>query len=255
MARSTNETSSDETIVQGSATRGPQLTRIQLAGDPHRWADAGFDVGAGGAITVGSTVVVPDGAERGPVRLGFEPTPGTDDLDGIGIVSVPGASTDRAATSTIIDPATITEAPPASGSSDGHRNCIVSIDHVVIATDDGERTIASFEKAGFPARRTIVTERFGTPLLQTFLWAGDVMFEVIGPPEPVPVAATTPEARLFGITFVTSDMDRTVGLLGEMIGEPKPAVQPNRMIATLRTRELGIRTRIAIMTPHVAGGD
>jgi hypothetical protein len=46
------------------------------------------------------------------------------------------------------------------------------------------------------------------------------------------------------------DLDRAAGMLGDRLKEPKQAVQPGRRIATLRSREAGLTTPVALMTPR-----
>jgi hypothetical protein len=43
-------------------------------------------------------------------------------------------------------------------------------------------------------------------------------------------------------------LERTAATLGDLLGEPRPAVQPGRRIATLR-REAGLGPAVAFMTP------
>lgn len=228
------------------------MSHLWLAGAPEPWHDCGFRVDPNGAITVGRTTLIPDGSHSGSLRWAFDPTTGREDIDGIAVVAPPASELARSG-----DRSPSGDPTGTRGATGGvtHPNGIMSIDHVVIATDDCSRTTAAFEDAGFPVRRTITTERFGVPLLQRFFWAGDVLVELIGPPDPTSDPATAGRsghrAKLFGITFVTADMEHTVSALGPMIGPPAPAVQPDRSIATLRTREIGIRTRVAVMTRHV----
>ena len=68
--------------------------------------------------------------------------------------------------------------------------------------------------------------------------------------EVVAVTADRP-ARLWGLTHVAPELEVAVELLGELAGTPKDAVQPGRRITTLRTRELGMSVRTALITPHV----
>jgi hypothetical protein len=56
-------------------------------------------------------------------------------------------------------------------------------------------------------------------------------------------------ARLWGISFLVEDMEQTASTLGDLLGTPREAVQPGRMIATLRP-EAGLGPAIAFMTPE-----
>jgi hypothetical protein len=54
-------------------------------------------------------------------------------------------------------------------------------------------------------------------------------------------------SRLWGLALRTADMDVTAAALGDRLGEPRPAVQEGRTIATLK-REAGSSVPIAFMT-------
>jgi hypothetical protein len=60
--------------------------------------------------------------------------------------------------------------PYGSPSGDEHPNGVVALDHIVVATDDLERTTAALQAAGFELRR--VRER----ARQSFLVAGPCLF-------------------------------------------------------------------------------
>ena len=67
------------------------------------------------------------------------------------------------------------------------------------------RTTAAFEAAGLPARRTRLTDTYGSPLLQTFFRAGEVIIELIGPQE----AAGDGPTAFFGLAHTVADLDAT----------------------------------------------
>ncbi len=84
---------------------------------------------------------------------------------------------------------------------------------------------------------------------QAFFRMGEVILEVVQAPEGSRVAADPDgPARLWGLAFGVESMDATAAALGPLLGEPRPAVQPGRTIATLR-REAGLGPAIAFMTP------
>ena len=185
-----------------------------------------------GAVHLGSTAIRATG--RGGSFLGWAfdgPAPsGPDrsgDLDGLPLVDADGPG----------------------GAAGAHPNGIVSIDHVVVRTGDCERTIAAFEQAGFEVRGGRSTTSYGSPMRQTFFWAGDVILELVGPDAGEPT--TDEAASIFGLALVAADLDRTAETLGDLLGSPKPAVQAGRRIAGLRHRQAGISLPIAVMSPHV----
>ena len=128
-----------------------------------------------------------------------------------------------------------------------HPNGSTLIDHIVVASPDINRTRDALEEAGFEARRVRDTESYGSAMQQVFFRAGEVIVELVGPPEPDAARADRP-AGFFGLAVSVRDLDATKALLGDKLGEPKDAVQPGRRIATLRNKELGITTAIAFMS-------
>ncbi|MGZ0218146.1 MAG: hypothetical protein ACKVIY_03890 [Acidimicrobiales bacterium] len=60
------------------------------------------------------------------------------------------------------------------------------------------------------------------------------------------------EAALWGLALTCDDLDRAKDTLGDVLSDPKTAVQPGRRIATLRTRDLDISAPIALLSPHPA---
>ena len=218
-------------------TTNGQLTSVTLGDPPQAWTDAGFHVGHGDLVTLGSTVVQLTGS-----GAGFEGW----SLDGVegpldGLPHLPYARNDADA--------------HGNGDAGGgaHRtanpNGISRIDHVVVRTGDCERTIAAFSDAGFEVRGGRSTTSYGAPMRQTFFWAGDVILELVGPDEGEPT--TDEPTSIFGLALVAEDLDATAASLGELLGSPKEAVQPGRRIAGLRHRQLGMSLPIAVMSPHV----
>lgn len=77
----------------------------------------------------------------------------------------------------------------------------------------------------------------------------EVILEVVEAPAGSSVASD-PEgpARLWGIAFLVEDLDASARALGPLLGRPREAVQPGRLIASLR-REAGLGPAIAFMSP------
>ena len=138
----------------------------------------------------------------------------------------------------------------AAGRSAGRRRrtptAPLGVDHVVVRTPALQRTLTALEGIGLEVRRV----REARPdLHQAFLWAGDVLLEVAGPPEP----AGDGPASLWGLVVVAPDLDAVAALPGEPLGSVRDAVQQGRRIATVR-RELGSSVPLAFMTPHRPAG-
>ena len=117
----------------------------------------------------------------------------------------------------------------AAGPPPAHPNGAVVIDHVVAITDDLRRTVDALVAAGLDLRRE------APPM--AFLRLGECILEVVERPG-APVG-------FWGLVVVVPDL----ATLGELVGEPKDAVQPGRRIATVRP-EAGLTTALAFMTPR-----
>jgi len=207
----------------------PALRSILVGDSAGPWAAAGFQVDEShgrARVVIGEIRIELVGPEdgRGIVAWGFDEFDSQNDIDGI--TTITAAPTD--------DP------PPR------HENLVDHIDHVVMFTPNLQRTIAALEHAGFEARR--VRDVPGTVPLrqQVFFWAGPTIIELVGPAEP----SGDGPATLWGLAVSCNDLDLAHDHLAGALTAPKPAVQPGRRIATLRTRDLDISTAIAFMSPH-----
>jgi hypothetical protein len=112
-------------------------------------------------------------------------------------------------------------------------------------TPDLPRTVEALEHLGQNARRTRDGNLNGQPIRQVFFRFGEVVLEVVGPPEQTDDGP----ARFWGLTFTVEDIDATAARLGDCIGRVKDAVQPGRRIATLRHRDLDISVATAFISP------
>ena len=224
----------------GSSERptNPQLTTVELGDAPEVWAAAGFAVVDDG-VRLGSTTIRLTGSGGSFLGWSFDGLSPADDTNGLDGLE-------------LLEPADAATRPDAVTHPNGpHPNGIVSIDHVVVRTGSCERTIAAFEQAGFQVRGGRSTTSYGSPMRQTFFWAGDVILELVGPDAGEPT--TDEPTSIFGLALVAADLDRTADVLGDLLGAPKPAVQAGRRIAGLRHRQAGISLPVAVMSPHVRG--
>lgn len=208
--------------------RQPTVDEIVVADAPSAWRAAGFAVD-GDACQVGTVRLRLEGPGRGRGIVGWSVRgAATLDLDGL-----PTA-------------ASTSEAPPRAAR---HPNGVVSIDHLVAFTPDLDRTTAALRDAGFDLRREREGPTPGGSRRQSFFRMGELILEVIEAPEGTRVASDPAgPARLWGISFLVEELERTAATLGELLGEPRAAVQPGRRIATLR-KEAGLGPAIAFMTP------
>lgn len=207
---------------------------LTVADDPAAWRSAGFTVDDDGTCRIGAVAVRLLGTRTGRgVRawsfVGL--TAAVDDLDGIP-TEVPAVDGVGAAA--------------AVGAA--HANGALLIDHVVVTTPAPERTIAALEATGLVHRRTRLADGYAEPMRQDFFRAGEVILELIGPRTPDPARADRP-ARLYGLAHTVADLDGTASTLGDLLTDPKDAVQPGRRIATLKTRDLDMSVPTAFLTP------
>jgi Glyoxalase/Bleomycin resistance protein/Dioxygenase superfamily len=206
------------------------VDEIEVADPADAWMQAGFDVDSDAVCRIGGVRIRLAGRGRGTGIIGWSlrgvPSDGSlHNLDGI-----PTARSDAAV------------AMPAE-----HANGVLAIDHVVLLSPDLRRTVESLTRVGVEPRRERDVQLGGQPIRQIFFRAGEVLIEVVGPPE------TTGEgpATLWGITYVVADIDATAAYFGDRTAPVKDAVQPGRRITTLRHHELGISVRSAMISSHI----
>jgi Glyoxalase-like domain len=206
----------------------PTIDELFIADEPDAWRAAGFAVE--GDLCIGGSVrlrLVGSGPGRGIVSWSVRDA-GSLELDGV-----------RTSASE--------EAPPPNGGT--QPNGVVSIDHVVVITPDLDRTVAALREAGFDLRRLREGPTPGGSPRQAFFRMGEVILELVAAPEGTKIASDpSGPARLWGISFLVEELDRTAAALGELLGAPRQAVQPGRRIATLR-RDAGLGPAIAFMSP------
>lgn len=126
-----------------------------------------------------------------------------------------------------------------------HESGIFELDHLVLLTDSLERTSVAVEQAlGLEQRRVRETET----VRQAFHRFADTehgrgcIVEIV---ESDRIERTS----LMGLVVNVHDLFDLADRLGpDVMGLPKPAVQPGRYIATIR-RGVGLGTAVALMTP------
>jgi hypothetical protein len=204
------------------------IDELVVADPPALWAELGFRVEG-------------DVCDIGTVRVRLDPDAGKRvarwSLRGIDSDALDGIATDIS-TSAPREPA-----PP-------HPNGVTSIDHVVVFTPDLDRTIGVLEAAGLDLRRIREEPTPAGAPRQAFFRLGEVILECVQLPDS-PELDRSRNARLWGLAVRVQDMDATAAVLGGRLGEPRPAVQEGRTIATLR-RDAGSTVPLAFMTPAPA---
>src|SRR3954463_946317 len=136
---------------------------------------------------------------------------------------------------------------PSSGdpltAAEPHPNGVTAIDHVVAFSPDLDRTVAALEAAGLDLRRIREEPTPAGAARQAFFRLGDVILECVQLPDS-PELDRSGDATLWGLAVQTADMDATAVALGNRLGDPRPAVQDGRTIATLR-RDAGSTVPLA----------
>jgi hypothetical protein len=211
----------------------PTIDELLLADAPERWSALGFAV-LDGAVQLGTVRLRLAGAGAGRGILGWS-------LRAISSTELDGLPTTR---SLAPQPAT---APP-------HANGIVRIDHVVAMSPALDRSVLALQEAGLDLRRVREQPTPAGAPRQAFFRLGAEILEVVQEPQHVVAQHGGPDrpARLWGLALLSADLDRTVQALAGAAGEPRPAVQPGRRIATLR-RDAGLALPVALMSASAAG--
>jgi hypothetical protein len=208
----------------------PEVAVLTIAEEPDAWAAAGFAVEDDGTCRLGHVTLELAGrdAGRGVVGWGLRGIPGGADVD---VDGFPTRATDRG------------RAEPAE-----HPNSAVVVDHVVLLSDDLERTVAAAAHAGLTPRRWrdhVMPD--GAEARQVFFRAGQVVLELVGP--RTRAAEPRPGVRSFGLAVTALDIERAREVMGGDLGPARPAVQPGRFIATVRRGAFGLITPLALMSP------
>jgi hypothetical protein len=197
----------------------PQLTALHIADPPERWQALGFIV-EDGHLDLGGVHVTLGAEGRGITHWAIHGIPDTTAVDGLSTASAPHHPQPRDVT---------------------HPNTASGIDHVVVTTPDFERTQQALERAGLTLTRIRRTPSFR----QGFRRLGPVILELVETTD----AGKAEPARFWGLVIIVADLQGLAARLGGDLGTPKPAVQPGRQIATLRSTA-GLSPQVAFMTPE-----
>ncbi len=121
---------------------------------------------------------------------------------------------------------------------------ILGLDHVVVNTDDIDRTTSAITAAlGLEVRRE---RELGNGAVQRFHKLDNTIIEVVSGPH-----IKEPGASLWGMVASIDDLfDLADGLGEDITSLPKKATQPGRYISTVRG-SVGLGVPFALMTPHV----
>lgn len=204
------------------------IVEVIVADSPEAWTAAGFRVDSDAGCRIGSVRFRLVGRDQGLGIVGWALRGGPADL-----VDLDGVPT-YLSTVGLVEPAL-------------HPNGVVSVDHLVLLTPDLRRTVDALVAIGVEPRRERDGELGGQSIRQVFFRFDDVILEVVGSPDTSAVGPST----LWGVTYVTDDIDATAAFLGDRTSPVKAAVQPGRRITTLRHRDFDLSVRTALISPHV----
>ncbi len=206
------------------------VDELQVADPAEAWKRAGFTVGADAVCRIGGVGIRLFGPDTGAGIVGW---------------SLRGLPADRA--SSDLDGIPTTSSVAAPGKPAAHANGVVAIDHVVLMSPDLGRTVTALSAVGLDPRRERDAELGGRPIRQIFYRFGEVIVEVVGSPD----TSGDGPSKLWGITYVVTDVDATATFFGDRTTPVKDAVQPGRRITTLRHRELGMSVRTAMISAPI----
>ncbi len=228
------------------------LVSVRVADSASTWERLGFVVDADGAVVISGVRFrfETDDGEHGPGTGAGKGLTGWTLHDPAGVLpdNIDGISTTTVATH---DPVAV------HATNGSHPNGVTGIDHLVLRTPNLERTIATFERLGFPCRRRRDAHTQGSTVTQqAFFWLGSpddpndrVVLEVVGTSVVDPDESDAPSS-FFGIALVCDDLDATAAFFGDLVKSPIDAVQRGRRITAISARG-GSTVPIALMTPHV----
>lgn len=203
-----------------------RVAAITVGGSAAPWHDIGIVAGLLGDVRL----IIDESLPVGLHHLGLVGCPTrASHIAGLPVVHIDDA------------PAT-TPSTPSAGTQFALR--IVGVDHVVVLADDVRATCSEIaQQSGAPLKRV----KEGDRGVQGFHRWGSVILEVVERRLVAP-SDTATTAAYWGLVVVVDQLDEAATHLGpDVIGAPKPAVQPGRRIATVRSGA-GLGVPLALMS-------
>ena len=205
-----------------------KITALKTSDPRSTFAQVGFNLSNDEVISLNDVDIIFDesqGSHAGLISWGWSELPE-------GVTEVAGI------------PAFVWEKRKVDDESSHHKNTVVSVDHIVLHTNNKDKIKAKLRALGMEPRRE--RSDIYPDMTQIFYRPGNgPILEVVANDHFSDVN------YLWGATLVVEDMKCAKKELGNYATEPKSALQPGRKIMTLRHDSLHFRTNMAFMTPHV----
>ncbi len=196
---------------------GVRLAAVSVRGAADPWTSLGFALDDHGRVPLANGALVFDADVAGLVVAGVMDLP--DDVDGVPL------------------------APGQEVCGIEHPNGAFELDHIVVMTDSLDRTSAAIESVLGLAQRRIRETDSVRQAFHRFDDQGGVRGCIVEVVENTRVE----RAGLWGLVVGVHDLDALVAMAGDLLRSPKPAVQPGRRIATIRSAA-GLGTAVAAMS-------
>ena len=192
----------------------PTIAELHVGDDPSAWERLGFCINENRSLIGRTEVVFSDGPKgihswvlRNSMPSQFGPIP-----------------------------TTFTE-NPVPNPSIAHPNGSIGFHHVVLMVPEFDIGKTALSNAGVHVEQGRPFGSTEKAMLRSAPKMGDIELELIGPESE----DRSRHWQLWGLVVAVSDIDATSELLGDLLGQVKPAVQPHRRIATLKKEaELGV---------------
>ena len=116
------------------------------------------------------------------------------------------------------------------------------LDHLVVFTDDPDRTILAYAELGLEVQ---ARPRLGNGTTQTFFRAGEVVIELVGP-----IGADGDGERFWGLSPTVADLDACARCSASSSGRSRTRPNPGAGSRRCGTKPCGLTIPIAFMSPE-----
>jgi hypothetical protein len=204
------------------------IDELTIADEPRTWQELGFEVD-GWTCQLAGVHVRLAGRAVGQGIVGWS----LRDLNGAELDGLP----------------TTLSRSPARAPALAHPNGVVGVDHVVAISPNFPRSVEALTAAGLDLRRVREQPTPAGAPRQAFFRLGREILELVQEPAQDVERRGGAErpAHFWGLALLVQDIDESVRHFAPHAGEPRPAVQPGRRIATVK-RSAGLSCPLALMS-------